>query len=288
MKAACAGEGHRVVLLWGEPGIGKTTLAGDLAGRAHGEGATVLYGRCDEHFGVPYQPFVEGLGGWVSDVPEAALLAIDGRHLSELSRLLPQVRQRIPTLAQPSATDADAERYLLFGAVTAVVVGMASTAPVVVVLDDLHWADKPTVLLLRHLVTTLDRAEVLVVGTYRDSDLAAMHPLTEGLAALRREAAVERMAVGGLDDNGVIALLEGLAGHQIGDDGIELAHAVRRETDGNPFFTAEVLRHLADTGAIRQDNGRWVAAADLSSIGLPCSTSPSGPNTRSPLGQRSS
>ena len=269
LKAAFAGGGHRVVLLSGEPGIGKTTLAGDVAQRAHEDGATVLYGRCDEDLGVPYQPFVEALGGWVSDAPEPALGALDGRHLSELSRLLPQVRHRIPDLAQPPSTDADAERYLLFGAITAVMAAMAATAPVVLVLDDLHWADKPTVLLLRHLVATLDRAEVLVVGTYRDSDLTATHPLTEGLAALRREPAVERIALVGLDDNGVVALLEGLAGHEMADEGIELAHAVRRETDGNPFFTAEVLRHLVETDAIRQEDGRWVATVELSSIGLP-------------------
>ncbi|MDP9182763.1 MAG: AAA family ATPase, partial [Actinomycetota bacterium] len=269
LKAAFAGEGHRVVLLSGEPGIGKTTLAGDLAQRAHGDGATVLYGRCDEDLGVPYQPFVEALGDFVAHALEGALLALDERHLSELSRLLPQVRHRIPALAEPPSTDADAERYLLFGAITAVLAAMAATAPVVLVLDDLHWADKPTVLLLRHLVATLGRAEVLVVGTYRDSDLTVTHPLTEGLAALRREAAVERIAVNGLDDNGVVALLEGLAGHEMADDGIALAHAVRRETDGNPFFTAEVLRHLSETGAIRQEAGRWVAAVALSSIGLP-------------------
>ena len=269
LKAAFAGEGHRVVLLSGEAGIGKTTLAGDLAQQAHGDGATVLYGRCDEDLGGPYQPFVEALGGFVAHALDRALLALEERHLRELSRLLPQVRHRIPGLAEPPSTDADAERYLLFGAITAVLAGMAVTAPVVLVLDDLHWADKSTVLLLRHLVTTLDRAEVLVVGTYRDSDLTVTHPLTEGLAALRREPAVERIAVGGLDDNGVVALLEGLAGHEMESDGIELAHAVRRETDGNPFFTAEVLRHLSETGAIRREDGRWMAAVELSSIGLP-------------------
>ncbi|MGH9276094.1 MAG: ATP-binding protein, partial [Acidimicrobiales bacterium] len=158
---------------------------------------------------------------------------------------------------------------LLFGAVTAVVTDMAAVAPVVLVLDDLHWADKPSVLLLRHLVSTLDRAEVLIVGTYRDSDLTATHPLTEGLATLRREVGVERLAVGGLDHSGVVALLEGMAGHAMGEDGIALAHAVRRETDGNPFFTAEVVRHLADIGAIRQDRGHWSATTDLSTIALP-------------------
>jgi tetratricopeptide (TPR) repeat protein len=269
LKAVSAGEGHRVVLLSGEPGIGKTTLAGDVARRAHADGATVLHGRCDEDLGVPYQPFVEALGGYVANAPDIALSAIDDRRLSELGPLLPQVRRRTPTLAEAPATDPDAERYRLFGAVTAVLAEMAGAAPVVIVLDDLHWADKPTVLLLRHLVTTLDDAAVLLVGTYRDSDLTVDHALTEALAALSPGPAVDRISIGGLDDGGVIALLEGLAGHEMTDEGIELAHAVRRETGGNPFFAAEMLRHLADIGAIRQDGGRWVATVDLSRIGLP-------------------
>ncbi|MGH9276366.1 MAG: ATP-binding protein [Acidimicrobiales bacterium] len=279
LKAAFAGEGHHVVLLSGEPGIGKTTLVGDVGRRAHGAGATVLYGRCDDDLGVPYQPFVEALGDFVSDARAETLASFDERHLSELSRLVPQVRNRVPSLAPPPSTDADAERYLLFGAVTAVLTDIAATAPVVLLLDDLHWADKPTVLLLRHLVTTLDQAEVLIVGTYRDSDLTAMHPLTEGLAALRREPTVERVAVGGLDDNGVVALVESMAGHEIDEEAIDFAHAVRRETAGNPFFVAEVLRHLAEVGAIRQEDGRWTAAVELSSIGLPESL-------REVLGQR--
>ncbi|MGI8633758.1 MAG: ATP-binding protein [Solirubrobacterales bacterium] len=269
LKAACSRDGHRVALLSGDAGSGKTTLAGDIAQRAHDGGATVLYGRCDEGLGVPYQPFVEALGGFVANAPDSALLAFDERYLSELSRLLPSISARIAGLPEPPETDADAERYLLFGAITSVLAGLAEMAPVVLVIDDLHWADKPTVLLLRHLVATLDQAEVLVVGTYRDSDLAAGHPLIEGLAGLRRESHVERIAIAGLDDNGVLELLESLAGHELGGDGIELAHALRRETGGNPFFTAEVLRHLVETDAIRQEDGRWVGAVELSQIGLP-------------------
>ena len=264
-------DGRRVVLLSGEPGIGKSTLCADLAQRAHDDGATVLYGRCDEDLGVPYQPFVEALGDYLTEAPDAALRAIDERNLSELSRLVPRVRARLPQLAEPQSTDGEAERYLLFRAIGGVLTDVAVAEPVVFVLDDLHWADKPTVLLLRHLVATLDRPAVMILGTYRDSDLTATHPLTEGLAALWREAAVERMAVGGLDDTGVVALLEGIAGHDMDADGIRLAHAVRRETDGNPFFTAEVLRHLAESGAIRQEGDRWVATVDLSTIGLPTS-----------------
>ncbi|MGH9275980.1 MAG: ATP-binding protein, partial [Acidimicrobiales bacterium] len=269
LKAVSAGQGSRVVLLSGEPGIGKTTLAGDVAQQAHGDGATVLYGRCDEDLGVPYQPFVEALGGYVTNAPESVIAALDERRLSELARLLPQVRSRAPALAEPPSTDPDAERYLLFGAVTAVLAELSAVAPVVLVLDDLHWADKPTVLLLRHLIGTLDKAAVLLVGTYRDTDLTVDHPLSDALAGLSPEEAVERISVGGLDDSGVIALLESMAGHEMDSVGIKLAHAVRRETDGNPFFTAEVLRHLADTGAIRQQDGRWVATVHLSQIGLP-------------------
>src|SRR5207248_2301351 len=269
VKAAASGEGRRVVLLSGEPGIGKPTLAAAVARQAHEDGGTVLYGRCDEDVGVPYQPFVEALGGYMDDAPDAAIDALDQTRLSELARLVPQVRARIPGLGEPRTSDPEAERYLLFGAVTALLAQLSATAPVVLVIDDLHWADKPAVLLLRHLVTTLGRAKMVVFGTYRESDLAPEHPLTDALASFRRGSSIERLAVGGLDDGGVVALLESLAGHELGDDGIALAHAVRGETDGNPFFAAEVVRHLAESGAIRQEEGRWRAAGALSSIGLP-------------------
>ena len=266
-----AADGRRVVLLSGEPGIGKTTLCSDLARRAHDEGATVLYGRCDEDLGVPYQPFVEAIGGYLAEATDTQLKAIDARSLSELSRLVPQVRERVPGVPAPQSTDGEAERYLLFRAITGLLTDIAAAAPLVFVLDDLHWADKPTVLLLRHIVATLDQAAVVIVGTYRESELTATHPLTEGLASLWREPAVERMVLGGLDDLGVVAMLEGIAGHEMDSDGVELAHAVRRETEGNPFFTAEVLRHLAESGAIRQEDGRWVATVELSAVGLPVS-----------------
>ncbi|HUQ51715.1 MAG TPA: AAA family ATPase, partial [Gammaproteobacteria bacterium] len=252
-----------------EPGIGKTTLARSLAQRAHADGATVLFGRCDEDIGVPYQPFVEALGGYISAATEEALRIIDQRSLSELSRLLPEVISTVPGVVEPQATDADAERYLFFGAVASMLTDMAAAAAVVLVLDDLHWADKSTVLLLRHLVGTLGPAQVLIVCTYRESDISAVHPLSEGLSALRREPSVERVAVEGLDDGGVYALVEAMAGHELPSDGAELAQAVRRETGGNPFFAAEVLRHLAETGAVVQQEGRWVAGADLFTIGLP-------------------
>ena len=265
------GRGSRVVLLSGEPGIGKTTLAGDLAQRAHGDG-------CDR----AVRPLRRG--------PRRALPAVRrgarrlrgprargrarGHRRAAPERAVPAraAGPRPTSRRSPSrpSTDADAERYLLFGAVAGLLADMASTAPVVLVLDDLHWADKPTVLLLRHLVATLDRAPVLVVGTYRDSDLTAGHPLTEVLAALRREPGVERMAIGGLDDDGVVALAGGARRPR---DGARRHRARPRRAPRDRrqpvLHRPRSLRHLAETGAIRHEDGRWVAAVELSSIGLP-------------------
>ena len=141
---------------------------------------------------------------------------------------------------------------------------LCSDNPVLLVLEDLHWADKPTLLLLRHLIAATDSSRLLVLGTYRPTDLGAEHPLTDVLAVLRREEQVQRVDLHGLNDAEVVALLEAAAGHSLDDQGVVLAHALYRETDGNPFFTGEILRHLAETGAISQrDDGRWIADVDF-------------------------
>ena len=144
-------------------------------------------------------------------------------------------------------------------------------APMVIVIDDLHWADKHTVLLLRHLATTLGPAEVLVIGTYRDTEVAGSHPLVDVLAALRRESTVERLDVKGLDTDGVRELLASLAGRDADAARAELAQVVQHETGGNPFFATELLRHLAGAGAIELEDGRWETKVSLSSVGIPAS-----------------
>src|SRR5204863_8382044 len=130
-------------------------------------------------------------------------------------------------------------------------------SPIVLVLDDLHWAGMPELLLLKHVIRSAEPMRLLVIGTYRDTDLSRTHPLTAVLADLRRESGVERMALHGLDDAAVETLVAAVARHDLDEPLIALAHAVRRETEGNPFFIGEVIRHLAESGALFEEGGRW-------------------------------
>jgi len=269
-KRVAGGEGREVLLVSGEAGLGKTTLVAEAARSAFESGACVLFGHCEEDLATPYQLFAEALGHYITHAPEDQLLAHVETHGSELSRLVPALASRIRDLPPSKATDSDTERFLLFAAVVGLLATVSEHQPVVLMLDDLQWADKASLLLLRHLTAAEHAMRVLILGSYRDSQLSRSHPFLDTLAALRRESGVSRIELTGLDDTSVTALMEAAAGHTLDDAGMGLAHAVYRETDGNPFFVGEVLRHLSDTGAIYQDaTGRWTAQDSLEQIALP-------------------
>ena len=259
--------GLRVALIAGEPGIGKTRLAAELAAVAHSEGAAVLAGRCDEDLGMPFQPFVEALRQFVrtSPGPGARL----GRFSGDLVRVLPELEDLAADLSPPLRSDPETERFRLFEAVVAWLSAVSAEKPTLLVLDDLQWATQPTLLLLRHVTRTSEPVRLLVVGTYRDTDLPAGHPLTDLLADLRRQDGVERFTLEGLDESAVGEYLEAAAGHRLEVGDRELPGVIRVETEGNPFFVGEVLRHLAETGALVQDEGRWTAAIAVKEMGIP-------------------
>ena len=264
-KEVTAGE-RRVALLAGEPGIGKTRLAMELAGALRESGGTVLAGRCDEDMGVPYQPFVEALRHYVSAARAPRL----GRYAGELVRLLPDLGQLVTGLPEPLHSDPETERYRTFDALAAWLADLSAEAPVLLVLDDLHWAAKPTLLLLRHVLRSGEPLRLLVVATYRDSDIGRGHPMSDLLAELRRDGGAERLGLWGFDAPGVAAFIEAAAGHGPDDEGAhELTGLVWRETEGNPFFVTEVLRHLSESRAIEQREGRWILTAAVSDIGIP-------------------
>ena len=269
-KRVADGEGREVLLISGEAGQGKTTLIAEVARSAFDTGACVLFGHCEEDLATPYQHFAEALGHYVTHAPEDQLLAHIEAHGSELARLVPALASRIADLPPSKATDSDTERYLLFAAVVGLLATVSSQQLVVLVFDDLQWADKGSLVLLRHLAAAGQTTRLLVLGSYRDGELSKSHPLLDTLAALRRLSGVSRHELTGLDDNGVVAFLEASAGQTLDDVGVGLAHAVYRETDGNPFFVNEVLRNLWETGAIYQDvTGRWTSDVSLEQMALP-------------------
>ena len=263
-KEAAAGE-RRVALLGGEPGIGKTRLAAEVAGELHRQGALVLAGRCDEDLGVPYQPFVEALRHYVTNAGRPRL----GRHGGELSRIVPELPDLVAGLAEPLRSDPETERYRLFDAVASWLADVSAETPLLLIMDDIHWAARPTLLLLRHVLRSTEPARLLCLATYRDTDIGRGHPLTEFLADLRRGGGSERLPVTGLDASGVAAFIEAAAGHGLDEEGEDLARAVWAETEGNPFFMVEVMRHLAETGALERREGRWVVSSVLDEVGIP-------------------
>ncbi len=269
-KRVATDGGREVVLVAGEAGVGKSTLAAAAAGMAFDEGAVVMFGHCEEDLASPYQFFAEALGHYVKHASHERLETHVRPYASDLLHVLPSVSTLLPGLPATRATDADTERYLLFSAVVGMVTHVSRSQPVVFVFDDVQWADRGSLMLLRHLAAAEQIPRVLILATYRDSELMYADSLRDTLGALRRHSGVQRIDLGGLNDDEVVSYFEAASGQVLDDRGLDLARSVYRETDGNPFFVGEVLRHLAESGVIyRDDDGRWTVVDDLEDSALP-------------------
>ena len=269
-KRTAAGEGRAVVLVSGDAGVGKTTLVAEAARRAAKEDARVLLGRCQEDASASYSPFAEALHHYVAHAPEHVLRTHVETHGGDIASIVPALGQRLGEIPAPTRTDPDTERYLLYGAVASLLTAASALQPIVLVLDDLQWSDSQSLRLLRHVATTVESARLLVIGTFRDSELSPSNPLRDLLGALQREPNISRIELKGFDESGVLAFMEAAAGQRLEEAATDLAHALCLETDGNPFFVGEVLRSLMETGAIHQDNrGRWTVAGEMSEMVLP-------------------
>jgi AAA ATPase domain len=236
--AAVRAGDRRVVLLTGEPGIGKTRLAAEAGIAAQAQGALVLYGRTDEGLTLPYQAFAEALGDLVTGAPQEVLESA-GSALGELASLVPAVRER----HAPEAGHGG-ERYVLFGAVGSLLSAASARHPVVLVLDDLHWADVPTILLLHHLLAVPSRPRLLLIVTFRPTDVPENSELAASLVRLRRDERVEEVGLAGLREADVLDLVHELAGARLGEGEHAYARALHRETDGNPLFVVEMVRDV--------------------------------------------
>jgi len=266
LDRAQAGEGA-VLFVTGEAGIGKTRLVAELAGQARARGARVLSGRCFEGEGArAYGPFAEALDAYADEADSSELLRDLGPYGAQLGELAPRLRARIPDLPELPRLGGEEERTRLFYAFSELLLATARRAPLVLVLDDLHWADGATVALLRYLARFAVKGRLVIVGTYRDTEVGREHPLALALAAMKREVEYERVALGGLDPASVGHLLEALAEHEVNPGFVELMAA---ETAGNPFFLRELLVHLVEEGKLRREAGTWTSDLPLGEMGIP-------------------
>jgi class 3 adenylate cyclase/tetratricopeptide (TPR) repeat protein len=270
LDEAVAGRGSMRMLV-GEPGIGKTRLAGQLAVYARMRGAQPLTGRSYEgEGGLPYMPWVEALRTYVRDRPPEKLRTELGSLAADVGKIVPEVRELLPDAPSAPTLEPEQERFRLLDSVTSFLMNASRSDPLLIVLEDLHWADKPSLLLLQHVARRVGDSRVLLLGTYRDVDLDRRHPLAEMLSSLRAERLYERILLRGFETAEVVALLEGAAQHRMDPRGVQLAEVLRRETEGNPFFIEETVRHLIETRAIYPREGRWVSDVEsMEDLGIP-------------------
>ena len=247
LEDALSGRG-RLVTLVGEPGIGKTRTAVELATYAGLRGAQVLWGRSYEEQGVPpYWPWVQAIRSYVREREPDQLRSEMGAGAADIAEIVSDVRERLPGLGPPPALDSpEAARFRLFDSITTFLKAAGRKRPVVLVLDDLHWADTPSLMLLQFVTRELTGARLLVVGTYRDVELSRQHPLAETLAELTRERPFQRILLRGLTQEDVGRFIEITSG--IMPPG-GLVSAVHTQTEGNPLFVTEVVRLLVQEGS---------------------------------------
>jgi eukaryotic-like serine/threonine-protein kinase len=249
---ALAGRGQ-LVLISGEPGIGKTRIAEELTTYAHLRDALVLWGRCYEGEGAPaYWPWMQVVRAYSVDHDPDALAATMGAGAADIAEIVSEVRRRLPGLGPPPVVGSEQARFRLLDSVTRFLVNASRREPLVVVLDDLHCADRPSLALLEFLASQLGDARLLVVGMYRDTELHAQLPLTQTLGELARVRPPRRIALRGLTRAQVARYVSMTAGVEPDDALIDAVHA---KSEGNPFFVAEIVRLLSAEGELDTARG---------------------------------
>jgi tetratricopeptide (TPR) repeat protein len=256
LNESASGRGH-LVLIGGEPGIGKSRLADEVGDRARATGHLVLWGRGWEDAGAPpYWPWVQPLRAYLRKADADDVRRQLGSGASDVAQMLPELRDLMPDLPPPRDAESDSARFRLFDSTATLLRNAAQDRPILIVIDDLQAADAPSILLVRFLASQLSDMSVLVVGTYRDVELSPEHPLTPAIEEVARSPATRVMTLGGLAAEAVADYL----GRSVDIGGQDpLVAAVWRATSGNPLFVGEAVRLLSA-------EGRLGDVADLSSF----------------------
>ncbi|MGH7894495.1 MAG: ATP-binding protein, partial [Candidatus Binatia bacterium] len=266
VEQARSGAGA-LVLLVGEAGVGKTRLVEEMASEARRTGLRVLIGHCvDQQGAPPYLPTIEHIEEAARQVPPETLRQALGENAPEIAKLMPELRLRYADIPDAVTLPPEQERRYLLRAVSEFVERAARTTPLVLVFEDLHWADESTLLLVQHMAQRLPQIPVLVLGTYRDAELKPGRPLAAVLPGLLRQRLAEEIVLRRLTEDGVAALLEGRAGSKPPRELVALVYA---ETEGNPFFVEEVFRHLHESGKLFDEAGRWRSGVQIADTEVP-------------------
>ena len=239
LNETLAGRGH-VVMLAGEPGIGKTRLAQELAAQAESLGAQVLRGWCYEHAGAPsYWPFAQPIREYIKTTDANQLRSEIEAGGPAIADIVPELRDRLPGLDQPSSVGPEQARFRLFDSLATFLKNSSQNRPMVFVMDDLHWADEASLLLLEFLAQEIAATPLMILGTYRDEEVTSRHPLAQTLGNLVRQNHFRRIQLGGLTQIEVGDFVEANFGITLDENILEIVHT---RTEGNPLFVSEVVR----------------------------------------------
>jgi predicted ATPase/DNA-binding CsgD family transcriptional regulator len=271
---AVAGQ-MTVALVSGEPGIGKTRLLDEVAAWAHAAGAWVLHGSATEAEGMPpYLPFLEALGQHIRATPPDDLRAQTGANASILASLLPELHARLGELPQTHTLPPEQARLRLYEAIGALLAAIARKQPLLLQLDDLHWADPATLDLLCYIAAHHRDSHMLIVGAYREGEAAHELAFERSVATLHRLRALSLLPLATLPPADVSRLAQSYLGGPLGPSASKL---LLRQGEGNPFFVEELLRNWAETGALAQtepidaSEGRWSIAPVAAEAEIPSS-----------------
>jgi tetratricopeptide (TPR) repeat protein len=260
------GARGELILVAGTAGTGKTRLVEEIGAEAEASGLRFVVGRChDTSQADPYAPLVEVLESLERRLSADVFRSVLRDDATEVARLLPHLRQRYPDIAPPAEAPTQEQRRYLFMSVRDVFARLAAIRPLVVLLDDLHWADGPTLLFLEKFAEDLAGLPIVVVGTYRLEALSAATPLHATLTKLHQRHLVETITVDALTADDVAALLWRVAA---ADPPRDLVRTLHRATNGNPFFLGELLAQLLEQRRLFDENG-WLADTHALQLEVP-------------------
>jgi class 3 adenylate cyclase/tetratricopeptide (TPR) repeat protein len=261
--------GHgRLALVAGEPGVGKSRLVAEIGDVAEARGMRVLTGHCVQMSGAPpYLPYVEIIEQAISS-PRSSLELWKalGDVAPEIARIAPALRRVFPDTPPPIELPAELARRYVWNSFSEFIGRAAQGQPLLLILEDLHWADESSLLLTEYLAPLLPEMPVLVLGTYRDLEVDLHHPLSRVIRETGRRHLVDRVGLRRLSFDGVAALLRALAEQPVPE---QLVRLIDRETEGNPFFVEEVYLHLVESGVLLDEHGRLRSDLRLDEVSVP-------------------